>query len=142
MQSRRFVPRCAVNANLAPSSDSGRSRYQRPGLRNPWSGTLQQTTRRDPSTLALALLASLAITGEIARKGVPAPLQAGKRWVIERTQSWMSHVGKVRRRTERNSRMIDFYLLLAAAFVVTRCLIQRARSRYRWPDRPTTRRLK
>jgi len=127
---------------LAPPGDSGGSRYQRHGLRNPWSGTLQQTTRRDPSTLALALLASLAITGEIALKGVPAPLQAGKRWVIERTQSWMSYVGKVRRRTERNSRVIDFYLFLAATFVVTRCLIQRARNRSRWPGQSTTRRLK
>lgn len=43
------------------------------------------------------LLAELALTGEIARKGVPAPLQAGKRWVIERTQSWMNDYGKVRR---------------------------------------------
>jgi hypothetical protein len=34
------------------------------------------------------------------------------------------------------------YLFLAAAVVVTRCLIQRARTRYRWPGRPTTRRLK
>ncbi|MDP9365014.1 MAG: IS5/IS1182 family transposase, partial [Chloroflexota bacterium] len=39
-------------------------------------------------------------------------------------------------------RVVDFYLFLAAAFVVTRCLIQRARPRYRWPGRPTTRRLK
>ncbi|MBA2278798.1 MAG: IS5/IS1182 family transposase, partial [Chloroflexia bacterium] len=33
-------------------------------------------------------------------------------------------------------------LFLAAAFVVVRRLIQRARDRYRWPGRPTTRRLK
>lgn len=94
------------------------------------------------SGVTRTLLASLAITGEIARKGIPAPLQAGKRWVIERTQSWMNDFGKVRRCTERNSRVVDFYLSLAAALVVTRCLIQRARNRYRWPGRPTTRRLK
>ena len=29
-----------------------------------------------------------------------------------------------------------------AAFVITRCLIQRARTRYRWDNQPTTRRLK
>jgi hypothetical protein len=34
------------------------------------------------------------------------------------------------------------FRFLAAAIVVTRCLIQRAHSRYRWPTRPTTRRLK
>ena len=89
-----------------------------------------------------ALLDGLALTGVIARKGLPAPLQAGKRWVVERTQSWMNGFGKLRRCTERRGLVVDFYLLLAAAFVVTRCLIREARTRYRWPARPTTRRLK
>ncbi|MDP9461045.1 MAG: IS5 family transposase [Actinomycetota bacterium] len=88
------------------------------------------------------LLDGLGFTGEVARKGVPAPLQAGKRWVVERTQAWMNAYGKLRRCTEKSCRVVDFYLFLAAAFVVTRCLIQRARPRYRWPGRPTTRRLK
>jgi transposase len=88
------------------------------------------------------LLAGLRITGVIARKGLPAPLQVGKRWVVERTQAWMNGYGKLRRCTERNGRVVDFYLFLAAAFVVTRCLIQQARRRYRWLSRPTTRRLK
>ncbi len=88
------------------------------------------------------LLAALGITGVIARKGVPAPLQVGKRWVVERTQSWMNGSGKLRRCTERNGLVVDFYLFLAAAFVVARRLIQRAREDYRWLTRPTTRRLK
>lgn len=87
-------------------------------------------------------LADLGFTGAIARKGLPAPLQVGKRWVVERTQSWMNGYGKLRRCTENARRVVEFYLFLAAAFVVTRCLIQRARSRYRWLGRPTTRRLK
>jgi hypothetical protein len=37
--------------------------------------------------------------------------------------------------------VVDFYLFLAAVFVVVRCLIQRARSRSRWDGQPTTRRL-
>lgn len=94
------------------------------------------------SGVTRTLLAGLAITGEIARKGVPAPLQVGKRWVVERTQSWMNGFGKVRRCTERNGRVVDFYLFLAATFVVVRCLIREARTRYRWTNRPTTRRLK
>jgi hypothetical protein len=78
----------------------------------------------------------------IARKGVPAPVQAGGRWVIERTNSWMNGYGKLRRCTERNGKIVDFYLHLAAAFVTIRQLIQRARNRYRWDTRPTTKRLK
>ena len=89
-----------------------------------------------------ALLHHLGFTGDIARKGVPAPLQAGKRWVVERTQAWMNGYGKLRRCTERHGAIVDFYLFLAAAFVTVRMLIQRARTRFRWPGRPTTRRLK
>ena len=94
------------------------------------------------SGVTRALLADLGFTGAIARKGLPAPLQVGKRWVVERTQAWMNGYGKLRRCTEKTTEVVDFYLFLAAAFVVTRCLIQRARIRYRWPGRPTTRRLK
>jgi transposase len=89
-----------------------------------------------------ALLDELGVTGVIARRGVPAPLQAGRRWVVERTQAWMNGFGKLRRCTEKAGPVVDFYLFLAAAIVATRRLIQRARTRYRWPSRPTTRRLK
>ncbi len=89
-----------------------------------------------------AVLAGRALTGVIARKGVPAPLQVGTRWVVERTHAWMNGYGKLRRCTERDGRVVDFYLFLAAALVVTRRLIQRARRSYRWDNRPTTRRLK
>lgn len=88
------------------------------------------------------LLAGLGFEAEISRKGIPAPIQVGKRWVVERTHSWMNGYGKLRRCTDKNSNIVDFYLYLAAAFVVVRRLIQRARNRYRWDTRPTTRRLK
>jgi transposase len=89
-----------------------------------------------------ALLAELGFAGSIARKGVPAPVQAGTRWVVERTHAWTNGYGKLRRCTERCQQVVDFYLFLAAALVVVRQLIQRARRRYRWPTRPTTHRLK
>jgi hypothetical protein len=89
-----------------------------------------------------ALLDALGLDGAIARKGVPAPVQAGARWVVERTHAWMNGYGKLRRCTEKRRDAVDFYLFLAAALVVVRQLIHRARSRYRWPGRPTTRRLK
>lgn len=105
------------------------------------AGTTVHLDRGYDSGVTRTLLAELGLTGEIARKGVPAPVQVGKRWVIERTQAWMNGYGKLRRCTERHARVVDFSLFLTAAFVVTRCLIHRARSRYRWPNRPTTRRL-
>ncbi|MPY55253.1 IS5 family transposase [Streptomyces acidicola] len=89
-----------------------------------------------------ALIAELGFTAEITRKGVPTPIQAGKRWGVERTHSRMNGYGKLRRCTEKSGNVVDFYLYLAAALITLRMLIRRATSRYRWDDRPTTRRLK
>ncbi len=75
-------------------------------------------------------------------KGIPAPTQAGKRWVVERTHSWMNGYGKIRRCTEKRRVVAELHLYLAATLTVIRRLISEARTRYRWPTRPTTRRLK
>jgi hypothetical protein len=71
----------------------------------------------DSAATRTVLLAEFGFVGEIARKGVPAPVQAGKRWVVERCHAWMNGYGKLRRCTERDARIVDFYLYLAAAFV-------------------------
>ncbi|SIM86047.1 IS5 family transposase [Micromonospora cremea] len=88
------------------------------------------------------LLEEIGFDAEIARKGIPTPVQIGKRWVVERTNSWMNGFGKIRRCTDRDAQIIDLYLYLAATIVTIRQLIQRARTLYRWDTRPTTRRLK
>lgn len=88
------------------------------------------------------VLAEHDLAGEIATKGIPSPIQVGKRWVVERTHSWMNNFAKLRRCTDHNGAIVDFYLYLAAAFVTVRRLIQKARHTYRWDNRPTTRRLK
>jgi hypothetical protein len=93
-------------------------------------------------TPARHALAHLGFEGQIARLGIPAPIQATQRWPIERTNSWMNGYGKLRRMTDRNPAIVIFYLYLAAAFVTIRQLIQHARTRYRWDTRPTTKRLK
>ncbi|MEV7872452.1 IS5 family transposase [Streptomyces sp. NPDC088124] len=89
-----------------------------------------------------AALEELGFTGEIARKGVPAPIQAGKRWVVERSHAWMNGFGKLRRCTEKRQCAVDFYLYLSAAIVTLRMLIRRATPLYRGDGRPTTKRLK
>jgi hypothetical protein len=88
------------------------------------------------------LLNILGYHGEIAVKGTPIPIQAGKRWPVERTHSWINGYGKLRRCTDKRKIIVEFYLYLAAALTVIRRLINRARNLYRWPTRPTTRRLR
>jgi transposase len=48
----------------------------------------------------------------IAERGKPAPIQAGHRWVIERTHAWMNNHGKLIRCTERHRPVVEFYLAL------------------------------
>jgi hypothetical protein len=88
------------------------------------------------------LVTSLRFRAQIARPGLPAPVQASHRWPVERTNAWMNGYGKLRRCTERSGQVIDFYLYLAAALITIRQLIQRARTLYRWDTRPATKRLK
>jgi len=105
-------------------------------------GTTVHLDRGYDSQQTRRVLDDLGLQGQIAVKGMPAPVQAGKRWVVERTHAWMNGFGKLRRCTERRAVVARFYLYQAAAVVTTRCLIDAARTRYRWPMRPTTRRLK
>ena len=88
------------------------------------------------------LLRELGLDADIAHKGAPAPVQATRRWPIERTHSWMNDYGKLRRCTDRSLAIVEFYLYLTAALITVRQLIQQARRRYRWAARPITRRLK
>jgi hypothetical protein len=52
----------------------------------------------------------------------------------------MNGYGKLRRFTDKRKTIVEFYLYLAATLTVIRRLINRARTLYRWPTRPTTRR--
>lgn len=87
------------------------------------------------------LLHILGYSHQIATKGKPSPIQVGKRWVVERTHSWMNGYGKLRRSTDKTTAVVEFFLFLAAAITVIRRLINTARVHYRWGTRPTTRRL-
>ena len=89
-----------------------------------------------------AALAERGLLGEIAARGTPAPIQAGKRWPVERTNSWFNDFGKLRRCTERRRDCVDAYLALAAAIVTVRALCRAAWLLYRWDSRPRSRRIR
>jgi hypothetical protein len=82
------------------------------------------------------VLADRGMVGQIATRGVAAPIQAGRRWVIERTHSWSNQYGKLRWCTERRQVVVEFWLLLALALIVVGRLIRRAWTHYRWEGRP------
>lgn len=90
------------------------------------------------SQVTRALLEELGCRGVISAKGFP--LQAGARWVVERTNSWHNRgFKKLAICTERRARVIDAFIALANAVIITRRLIRTAWTTHRWDTRPARR---
>lgn len=84
-------------------------------------------------------LATRFLFGEISQKGKPAAVQAGLRWVVERTNSWSNAHKKLVWCTERCGRVIDFWVAFSDVVIVVRRLIREGWMRYRWEGRPSRR---
>lgn len=76
------------------------------------------------------------LNAQIAKKGTPAPLQAGQRWMVERTNSWHNAHKKLVWCTEREGRVIDFWVAFSDVIIIVRRLIREGWMRYRWESRP------
>lgn len=84
------------------------------------------------------LLDELGCHSVISQKG--HPLQAGRRWVVERTHSWHNRgFKKLAICTERRTRVIEAYIALANAVIVLRRLLTAAWYTHRWDRRPDRR---
>ena len=91
------------------------------------------------SKVTRGLLKDRGLVGMISEKGAPAPLQATKRWVVERTNSWSNAHKKLVWCTEREGRVIEFWIAFSNAIIIVGRLIREAWSRYRWESRPVRR---
>jgi transposase len=84
------------------------------------------------------LIAELGCQAVISPKGTP--LQAGRRWPVERTNSWHNRgFKKLLICTERRTRVIEAFIALANAVIITRRLLRTAWTSHRWDTRPTRR---
>lgn len=86
-----------------------------------------------------AELAARGLRGEISKRGKPAPIQAGQRWPVERTNSWGNNFRKLLRCTERVKKVVQLWVDFAHAIIILRRLIREGWRRYRWPARPRRR---
>jgi len=84
-------------------------------------------------------LAARGMTGEIAHKGDKAPIQAGQRWHVERTNAWHNSFNRLQRCYERDEDVINAFFDLADAIITVRRLIREAWTLYRWQGRTTRR---
>jgi hypothetical protein len=79
------------------------------------------------------------MTGEIAHEGDKAPIQAGRRWHVERTNAWHTSFNRLQRCYERDEDVIEAFFDLAETIITVRRLIREAWTLYRWDDRPVRR---
>ena len=84
-------------------------------------------------------LAGRGMTGEIAHKGDKAPIQAGQRWHVERTNARHNGFNRLQRCYERREDVIDAFFDFADAIITVRRLIREAWTLYRWVGRPPRR---
>jgi transposase len=71
-------------------------------------------------------LAGRGLGGEIAHKGGKAPVQAGQRWHVERTNAWHNSFNRLQRCYERKENVIDAFFDLADTIITVRSLIRQA----------------
>ena len=83
------------------------------------------------SNVTRRLLEEQELIGVISEKGKPAPLRAGLRWVVERTNSWQNAHKKLVWCTERRGRVIDFWIAFSTVVIIVGRLVREAWIRYR-----------
>jgi transposase len=91
------------------------------------------------SGVTRALLAARGMGAAIAARGRPAPVTAGKRWVVERTNAWTNAHKKLVWCTERRASVVAFWLAFSAVIVTVGRLVRQGWTRYRWETRPSRR---
>jgi len=91
------------------------------------------------SDVARRLLEERGLSGVISERGEPDPLGSTKRWVIERTNSWTNAHKKLVWRTDREGRVIDFWVAFSSVVIIVGRLAREAWRRYRWEGGPSRR---
>ncbi len=81
-------------------------------------------------------LTERGLRGQIAHKGEKAPIQASRRWHVERTNAWHNAFNRFQRCYERRETVVDAFFDLADAIITVRSLIRRAWLTHRWDTRP------
>ncbi len=67
----------------------------------------------------------------IAWKGLPAPITAGRRWVVERTTAWTTAYKKLVWCAQRRARVIAFWIAFSAVIIIVRRLVREGWTHYR-----------
>lgn len=75
----------------------------------------------------------------IVHKGEKAPIQASRRWHVERTHAGQNAFHRLARCYERRTTVVNAFFDLADTIITARSLIRRAWTTHRWDNRPNRR---
>jgi len=78
------------------------------------------------SNVTRRLLEERELIGVISEKGKPAPLRAGLRWVVKRTNSWQNAHKKLVWCTEWRGQVIDFWIAFSNVAITVGRLVREA----------------
>ncbi|MGA5453162.1 IS5 family transposase [Streptomyces umbrinus] len=85
------------------------------------------------------LLNEGGLQGRIAHKGENAPIQASRRWHVERTHVWQNAFHRLARCYERRVTVIGAFFDLADTIITVRSLNRQAWTTHLWDERPNRR---
>jgi transposase len=91
------------------------------------------------SELTRTRLPERELVAQISKKGRPTPLNATRRWIVERTNFWQNAHKKLLWCTERRGRVVDFWIALSEVIIIVRRLVREGWTCYRWEGRPSRR---
>lgn len=91
------------------------------------------------SAVTRALLSERGLHKRIAHQGEKAPVQASRRWYVERTHAWQNAFHRLARCYERRVTVIDAFFGLADTVITVRSLIRRSWTTRGWDQRPNRR---
>lgn len=105
-------------------------------IRGPKGAKTVHLDRGYDSGITRQRLTDRGLDAEIARRGYPAPITAGQRWVVERTTAWTNAHKKLVWCTERRAAVVAFWIAFSTAIIIVGRLVREGWTRYRWDTRP------
>ena len=85
------------------------------------------------------MLDERGLHGRIAHTGEKAPIQASRRWHVERTHAWQNAFHRLARCYERRAPVVHAFFDLTDTIITVRSLIRRAWMTHRMDERPNRR---
>ena len=101
--------------------------YSKRSRRCTWTGDMTTASCADRSPSSASTSTSPSADPDRKRPGRQVPVALGRRWPVERTNSWLSNYGQLRRNTDRNAHRRAQLAFVIAILLIAKLLDRQAR---------------